>query len=130
MRARAVPLIVSVLFLATACGSLDEHVRRFKELYVAVVSSVPARRDTADGCVIDLAFTNPYAQRVRVILTYRAFDAEGRELHGLRVGSVVPAKQHMVLAGESTPGLACATIARFELHYFEVNARSCAGRRG
>jgi hypothetical protein len=57
MRATTVQLIVSVLFLATACGSLDEHVRRFKEVYVAVVSSVPA------------------------------------------------------LAGESTPGLACATIA-------------------
>ena len=50
MRVTAVQLIVSVLFLVTAYVSLDEHVRRFKELYVAVVSSVPALRDTADGC--------------------------------------------------------------------------------
>ena len=123
MRVTAVQLIVSVLFLVTACVSLDEHVRRFKELYVAVVSSVPALRDTADGCAADVALSNPYAQRARVILTYCAFDADGRKLPGFRVGSVVPAKQHMVLAGESTPGLACATIARLELHRFELDAR-------
>ena len=40
MRVTAVQLIVSVLFLVTACVSLDEHVRRFKELYVAAVSSM------------------------------------------------------------------------------------------
>ena len=34
MRVTAVQLIVSVLFLVTAYVSLDEHVRRFKELYV------------------------------------------------------------------------------------------------
>jgi hypothetical protein len=91
MRARAVQLIVSVLFLSTACGSLDEHVRRFKAVYVAVVSSVPALRDTADSCggstTIDLAFTNPSAQRVRVTLTYRAFDAEGANCTGFASGA-------------------------------------------
>jgi hypothetical protein len=93
---------------------MDGEVRRFTELIVTVAGSVPAPRDTADGCAMDHALTNPYAQRLRVMLTYRAFDFDGRELPGFRVVGVVPANQHMVLAGESTPGIACATVARLE----------------
>jgi hypothetical protein len=120
MRIRGVLLLVPILCLATACGSIDEGVRQFKDLTAAIVSSVPALRDTDDGCAMDLAFTNPYAQRVRVTLTYRAFDPDGRELPGFRVENVVPANQHTVLAGESTPGIACATVARLELFRLEL----------
>jgi hypothetical protein len=114
MRTRGVLLLGPIVCLATACLSIDEEVRRFTELMAGVVNSARALRDTADGCAIDLAFTNPYAQPLRVMLTYRAFDPDGRKLPGFRVGGVAPANQHVVLAGESTPGIACATVARLE----------------
>jgi hypothetical protein len=57
-----------VLFLVTACGAMHEEFQRMAVLTVSVMSSVPASRDTFDRCAIDLAFTNPYAHRVRVIL--------------------------------------------------------------
>jgi hypothetical protein len=98
---------------------MDGEVRRSTELMVAVADSVPAPRDTADGCAMDLALTNPYAQRLHVMLTYRALDPDGRELPGFRVGSVVPANQHMVLGRRKHAGDR-ATVARLELLRLEL----------
>jgi hypothetical protein len=133
MRGIRMMFTAAVSLLVAACGLSDEQIREFAERLATVTRDVrarPALRDTADGCAVDPSFTNPNDQRMRVIVTYRAFDADGHELPGFRVVGVVPGRETMVLRGENSPGLPCADVARIEprrVELYEVTTAPVGG---
>jgi len=118
MRSVGFALIAAVALLAPACAPSEVQLREMGEILRTLSDMAkerPTLRETPDGCAADPTLTNPFAQRVRVIVSYRVFDADGKELPGLRVEGQVPGRSTVLLHGEITPGLACAGVVRIKL---------------
>jgi hypothetical protein len=94
--------------LLASCALSEVHIRESGLKLLTVTRGVmegAVLRDTADGCAVDLFFTNPFGRRMRVIVTYRAVDADEQELAVLRVAGVIDGRATTVFHGESSPGL-------------------------
>jgi len=121
---RSIRLLGLAISLAlVACAPTETQIREMLTKLDPVIRSIrdgPVLRDTADGCAVDLPFTNPFTQRMQVIVTYGAADADGRELAVLRGEAIIFGGATAVLHGDSSPGLSCATVARVEVRHLDL----------